>query len=155
MELPTRKNRFLFEHARLLLLSYENLTGRQLIPSSDGAESARDLFHAPFFVASHNLESDPILTYGNETALRLFELPWQKFTNTPSRFTAEAPERDERKRLLDTVARQGYIDDYSGIRISSTGRRFEIQNATVWNLIDEKGVKVGQAATFSEWVYLA
>ncbi|MDF1858787.1 MAG: MEKHLA domain-containing protein [Verrucomicrobiales bacterium] len=154
MDFPAPQNRFLVDHARLLLSSYETLTGRQLISACDEEDMARELFYAPFFVASHSLDSDPVLTYGNETALQLFELPWEKFTGTPSRFTAEAPEREERERLLDTVARQGYIDDYSGIRISSRGRRFEIRNATVWNLIDDVGVKIGQAATFSEWGFL-
>lgn len=154
MEIPSEENRFCAEHARLLLTSYEQLTGRKLISLSGDDARARELFEAPFFVASHTAAEDPVLTYGNETALKLFEMSWAEFTETPSRYTAEAPERSERERLLSTVARQGYIDDYSGIRISSTGRRFEIRKATVWNLIDDAGAKVGQAATFSEWKYL-
>ncbi|MCB2079450.1 MAG: MEKHLA domain-containing protein, partial [Novosphingobium sp.] len=62
--------------------------------------------------------------------------------------TAEAPMRDARQQLLDRVTRDGYIDDYSGIRISSTGRRFRIENAIVWNLVDGNGARHGQAATF-------
>jgi len=154
MERPDIHNQFLVEHVRLLLSSYETHTGRQLVSAAADEACAPELFHAPFFVASHNVADDPVLTYGNETALKLFEMPWGKFIQTPSRFTAETPERAEREHLLTTVARQGYIDDYSGIRISSSGRRFEIRQATVWNLIDELGDKVGQAATFSEWEYL-
>ena len=45
--------------------------------------------------------------------------------------------REERARLLETVARRGFIDDYSGVRISKTGRRFRIIRATVWNLLAE------------------
>ena len=37
---------------------------------------------------------------------------------------AEAPLREERARLLAAVAANGFIDDYSGIRISKSGRRF-------------------------------
>ena len=48
---------------------------------------------------------------------------------------------------LAAVAAQGYIDDYSGIRIAQGGRRFQIRNATVWNLLGGQG----QAALFSEW----
>jgi hypothetical protein len=62
--------------------------------------------------------------------------------------------RDERARLLDRVSQQGYIDDYRGVRISKTGRRFMIEQATVWNLLDENGAPYGQAATFSQWRYL-
>ncbi|MGL6039842.1 MAG: MEKHLA domain-containing protein, partial [Deefgea sp.] len=32
-----------------------------------------------------------------------------------------------------------------------SGRRFWIENATVWNLIDEVGIKHGQAALLREW----
>jgi len=56
--------------------------------------------------------------------------------------------------LLEIVSRDGFIDNYSGIRISKGGRRFEISNATVWNLISETGEPRGQAATFSEWKFL-
>lgn len=154
MKIPSAENQFLVEHAELILSSYERLTGKMLIGGSTAEERARMLFQASFFVASHNDSEDPVLTYGNETALKLFEMSWEDFTRTPSRFTAEVPERSERERLLSTVANQGYIDDYSGIRVSSSGRRFEINQATVWNLIDEGGEKVGQAATFSEWRFL-
>lgn len=155
MEIPGPENGYQTEHAERLLRSYRTLTGRDLIVCDrDSAKIARQLFEAPFFVASHDGGEDPILTYGNRTALELFELSWEAFTRTPSRYTAEEPERGERERLLETVTRQGYIDDYSGIRISASGRRFEIRNATVWNLLDEAGVKIGQAAMFKEWHYL-
>jgi hypothetical protein len=48
----------------------------------------------------------------------------------------------------------GYISNYNGIRISSTGKRFEIKSAIVWNVLDEEDRKCGQAATFSEWSYI-
>ena len=155
MERPALTHHYQPEHCSLLLRSYRTLTGRDLLPDlRDPVESARALFEAPFFVASHDGGVDPVLTYGNQTALDLFELDWEEFTRTPSRFTAEAPERGERERLLEAVARPGFIDDYSGIRISKSGRRFEIRNATVWNLLDEAGKKIGQAATFATWRYL-
>ncbi|MDF1852655.1 MAG: MEKHLA domain-containing protein [Verrucomicrobiales bacterium] len=154
MEFPNSHNRFQLEHVQLMLSSFEQLTGRSLLPLPRDPAEALEVFSAPFFLASHDGGADPILTYGNQTALGLFEMSWQEFITTPSRFTAEVPERSERERLLSTVARQGYIDDYSGIRISKSGRRFEIREATVWNLIDPKGNPVGQAATFSDWHYL-
>jgi hypothetical protein len=68
--------------------------------------------------------------------------------------TAEAPEREERARLMAEVTARGYIDNYAGIRIARTGRRFRIQAATVWNILDESGQPAGQAATFSQWNWL-
>ena len=81
-------------------------------------------------------------------------MSWDEFTRTPSRLTAEAPNREERARLLNAVTTLGFIDDYSGIRISKTGRRFRIEQATVWNLLDERENYVGQAAMFSRWEFL-
>lgn len=149
MDAPSPANQYLANHVELLLSSYRQLMSHDLIP--EGPDAARRLFEAPIFVASHNTAEDPVLTYGNQTALDLFEMSWENFTSTPSRFTAEQPQRDERARLLEAVRTHGFIDDYSGIRISSTGKRFEIQRATVWNLINSAGEKVGQAATFDAW----
>ena len=73
----------------------------------------------------------------------------------PSRYTAEAPDRAERARLLAQVAARGCIDDYAGVRIARTGRRFRIERATVWNLTDDQGRLCGQAAMFREWRALA
>jgi hypothetical protein len=117
-------------------------------------EQARRIFHAPFAVLSHDNAADPILNYGNRAVMELFELSWQELTQTPSRLTAAAVHRDERARLLEAVTRHGFIDDYRGVRVSQSGRRFLIENATVWNLLDEAGAPYGQAATFSGWKYV-
>lgn len=69
----------------------------------------------------------------------------------PSRLTAETPERAERQRLLDRVSERGFVDDYSGVRVSSAGRRFRITGATVWDVCDDEGTRVGQGAMFSTW----
>ena len=139
-------------HVENLLRCYHELTGRHLI--EPGKDLAMRVNEAPFFLASHGPEDDPVLNYGNLRALELFEMDWEDFVKTPSRLTAEAPNRAERQYLLERVANDGFIDDYSGIRISSKGKRFRIRAATVWNVTDESGRRIGQAATFSEWEYL-
>jgi hypothetical protein len=143
------------ERTRLLLNSYEKWTGRRLIErSGDAAEDSRRLYEAPFVVVSHGTEADPILNFGNATALALWEMTLPEFTGTPSRKTAEPLHRDERARMLEETRRKGFIDDYQGIRIASTGKRFRIDQATVWNVVDDEGRSAGQAATFAEWVFL-
>ena len=142
-------------HATRLLSSYKRWTGRDLIPASGSPEErARRLFHAPFVVISHGIEEDPVLNYGNQAALTLWEMSWEEFTKMPSRMTAEPMERAERARLLTEVSKKGFMDGYGGVRISKTGRRFRVENATVWNLSDEQDGHFGQAATFSRWTYL-
>jgi hypothetical protein len=142
-------------HAVGLARSYRHFTGRELLPGvTDDLELARQIYEAPFVVVSHGTEADPVLNYGNAAALALWEMSWDELTRTPSRLTAEAPLREERAQLLAAVTANGFIDDYSGVRISKSGRRFRIAQATVWNLVTENNQPGGQAATFSEWKFL-
>lgn len=142
----------LVAHARIVLDSYRRLLGVELVERCDDpVEQARRLFEAARVVVSHGKEADPILNYGNRTALALWETDFASLTQLPSRMTAEPMERVERARLLERTAREGFVDDYRGIRISTTGKRFRIDRAVVWNLTDEQGTNVGQAATFARW----
>ena len=146
---------FHIDHTACLLHSFHCWTGRDLIPASGSPEErARRLFHAPFVVISHGIEEDPVLNYGNQAALTLWEMSWEEFTKMPSRSTAEPMEQAERARLLSEVSKKGFMDGYGGVRISKTGRRFRVENATVWNLLDEQDRYGGQAATFSRWTFL-
>ena len=53
-----------------------------------------------------------------------------------------------------TPAVQCTVSDYRGVRISSTGKRFLVERATVWNIKEPDGTPLGQAATFSDWTFL-
>jgi hypothetical protein len=140
---------------QLLLDSFRALLGRELVAREGDAEAqARALFEAPFVVVSHDTSSDPVLNYGNRAALELWEMDLRALLGTPSRMTAEPVAREERERMLARAAERGFIDDYRGVRIASSGRRFEIERAIVWNLADARGLPAGQAATFSRWKYL-
>jgi hypothetical protein len=144
----------LIKHVVRLLQSYRRWTGRELIPPDGPKECARALFYQQFVVLSHGTQEDPVLNYGNKAALDLWEMTWKEFTNMPSRLTAELVNREDRERLLNEVRRNGYIDTYSGVRISGSGRRFLIERGTVWNIVDENNKYAGQAATFSSWKYI-
>jgi len=138
-----------------LLDSYRHWTGRELHNRSGSLEDqARALFDAPFVVVSHGADPDPILNYGNRAALELWEMTWEQFTQTPSRHTAEPLNQEERASMLRRAGQQGYFEGYRGVRISSTGRRFLIEAATVWNVLDPSGRRIGQAATFARWSIL-
>ena len=118
-------------------------------------EQAQRLFNSSFCVASHGIENDPILNYGNQTALDLWAMDWQQFTQTPSRITAEPLNREERARMLEQARTEGYSSDYRGVRISSTGKRFLIDRAVIWNIHKPNGTIIGQGATFSIWKFLS
>jgi hypothetical protein len=141
-------------HVLHLLTSHARLTGRPLLERAAGegdGELAARLYAASFVVLAHSTEPDPLFNYANLAAHRLFERTWDELIGLPSRLSAEAPERHEREQLLARVTAHGFIDDYSGVRIARSGRRFCILRATVWNVTDTEGRPLGQAAAFSDW----
>jgi hypothetical protein len=142
------------DHVTCLLTSHLTLTGQPLLqrlPNETDAALAARLYAAPFVVLAHGTEPDPLFNYANLAAQQLFERDWHEFIGLPSRLSAEAPVRSERERLLARVTTHGFIDDYSGTRISKSGYRFRILRATVWNVSDTAGTRLGQAAAFSDW----
>lgn len=148
MELPLLTD----EHRdRIVLIaeSYARLTGRDLVPGE--GDPVLRLWSASAAIVAHGTEPDPVFFFGNRTALTLFEMNFGAFTRLASRFSAQPLLRDERARLLDRVTRHGIIENYAGVRISATGKRFRISNASVWNLTDGSGRPAGQAAAFTQW----
>ena len=139
----------------MLLNSYVHWTQTELIDRhGTPLEQAQHLFAAPFVVASHGGEAEPILNYGNAQALKLWEMNWEEFTTTPSRLTAEPVNQAERARMLQATDRDGIIQNYRGARVSKAGNRFLVEKATVWNVMDKNKNKIGQAVTFCTWTPL-
>jgi hypothetical protein len=154
------------ERLRLLVESYRQLTGKELIPfvgaasaanhlsgavsfAAEAAPTLRDvMWKAPRAIVAHGTEPDPVFFYGNDYALRCFEMEFDEFARLPSRLSAEPMLQEARENSLRKVAEQGYIDGYSGMRIAKSGRRFMIADCTIWNLTDADGVHRGQAAVF-------
>lgn len=148
-------NPAIVEWSQLLLNSFRHWTTRELLERvGDPDCQAHKLYRSPFVVVSHGMEEDPLLNYGNQVALELWELTWEKLVKTPSRLTAEPINRAEREWMLEQARTRGYLDTYRGVRMTSTGRRFLVENALIWNVVDTKGQRVGQAATFSQWTWL-
>ncbi len=144
------------DRLRLIVESYQRLTGKSLLPddfsSLQTAEALRlALWEAPFAIVAHGTEEEPIFFYGNRVALELFEMSFAEFMRLPSHLSAEPAAQESRERALKMVAQQGFVDGYSGVRISSSGKRFRILNTTIWNLADAAGGFHGQAATFTDW----
>ena len=138
-----------------LLDSHRHWTGRELMDRTGQPEfQALSLFESSAVVVSHGVEADPVLNYGNRAALMLWELTWEQFVVTPSRLTAEPVNRAEREWMLNQARTYGYFDDYRGVRVTGNHRKFLVENALIWNVIDASGCVVGQAATFSRWTWL-
>jgi MEKHLA domain len=137
----------------LLAGSYARLLGAPLVPLeyNDGNSMLWLYEQASFCVLAHNTDPDPIFIYGNRTAQKCFEYTWEELTSLRSRLSAEEPNREERQRLLELVQRQGFATGYRGLRIAKSGRRFWIENVTVWQLLDRAGTLHGQAAAYRQW----
>lgn len=146
----------LIRRCRVLSGSYARLLGRPLLPGlpEGGRGLVQALYDAPVVIVSHGTEADPVFWFANRAAQALWEMDWARFTRTPSRLSAEPDERATREALLLRAAERGYIDDYRGVRVSATGRRFAIEDVILWNLADERGARYGQAAMFARWRYL-
>ena len=157
-EAPSEANGFLSAQVAMMARSLLRLAGLHLslecAPELSDEEFAQSVFEAKFALVAHDTNPDPIFNYANRTALSLFEMTWEEFTSLPSRLSAEPVHRDERARLMAHVREKGFISDYSGVRISKSGKRFSINQATVFNLEDERGEPCGQAALFLDWTAL-
>ena len=148
---PSEDNRFLVEHVEVVLHSYRRWTGRDLVGAgADAVQRARLVWEAPFAVVSHTTDAEPRFNYGNQTALRLFEMHWHEFTALPSRRSAPPVHQDERAGMLAAVTAHGFAANYRGVRIASSGRRFWIEDGSIWNLLDGDTYH-GQAAMFERW----
>ena len=146
---PAASNLWHHEWLRLLDSSLRKCSGTAILPAPDAspAQCSTVASSDDLVVVSHDGAEDPVFNYASKAALDLWEMDWETFTSTPSRFSAEPDEREARAELLRRVTKDGYVDDYRGVRISSSGRRFEVRDAYVWNVYDGEE-RVGQAALF-------
>ena len=141
-------------HTQLMMSSCERLTGRTLSNcTGSDTDIAQALFDAEFALVSHGIEADPIFNYGNRKALQLWELSWEDFTSMPSRKSAQEVVQEERERLLAETTAKGF-NHYSGVRISSSGKHFHIEDGIIWNLSNAENKYCGQAAMFSNYKFI-
>lgn len=134
----------------LICDSYRRLLGVPLVaPGLSEHEVAKWLYEdAPFCILAHEHAAEPRFVFANRAAQRCFGYGWGEFVGMPSRLSAEEANREERQQLLDAVARRGYATGYRGLRVAKSGKRFWIEDVTVWNLVDAEGRVHGQAATY-------
>lgn len=145
-------------HVQLILDNYRHWFGEELIDRERLGRKAiaHNLFQAPCVVLAHNNAADPIFTYGNQTALDLWERTWDELLQMPSRQSAEslAQAQTVRNQILNDSRDFGYKAGFDGIRVTKSGRRVCIEDVKLWDLLDTTGQYQGQAAVFSKWTFL-
>lgn len=143
--------------SRRLLNSHRQAFGRPLLSPREtrlsDRQAAQELFAAGVVVLAHDDGDDPRLIYANRPALGLWGHRWSSMIGMPSRLTAEAERRNDRRRLLERARAAGALEGYTGVRIDRHGRRFLIRQARLWSLGDA-GRSSGQAAAFSDWCWI-
>jgi hypothetical protein len=153
--IPSNENSYLKEYVHLITHSLKKLANIEIVDFSlSPEEQAKQAFNSNYVLLAHNAANEPIFNYANQTALNLFEMSWHEFTSMSSKYSAESDQREKREKFLADVTQNGYSTNYSGIRISKTGKKFEIKNVTLWNVYDSKNNRIGQAALFHEYNYL-
>jgi PAS domain-containing protein len=152
MEVPESTARGEISLISLLTESFTKYAGTRLVPAGlTGTSAAQWLYYAPFGLLAQDAAADPRFIYANLTAQRIFEYDWDEFVGIPSRLSAEGEDRDQRQVFMQAVLERGYASGYQGMRVGKSGRRFWIQDVTVWNLTDDGGVRHGQAAMIPRW----
>ena len=135
----------------LLLESHQRLFQRPLVRSTGIRLAAQELFVLDQVVLCHDGSEDPRFLYANRAALQLFSRNWEQMVGMSSRLSASANQRLSRREQLELARRQDKLENYSGVRVNSQGRRFQIRGARIWSLIDQERHYSGQAACFSQW----
>lgn len=143
-------------YAAILADSFHRWTGRDLRTEARAAATgdlSEALFHAPCPLVSHGTQADPVFRYANQAALDLWELDWAKFTAMPSRLSAPPATgvQDDRQALLKAAMAKGHVENYTGTRVSSTGKLFDIEDTVLWSVVDKEGIRYGTAALIKRW----
>ncbi|MFQ6537710.1 MULTISPECIES: MEKHLA domain-containing protein [Aphanothece] len=149
--------------AERILASHQLAYGAPLLAGlpvdASPSQRVQALFISPFCVLAHDgadpdVDPGPRLIYANRAALMLWQRRWAAMVGLPSQVTAEPHERSRRRQALRSAQTATALSGYSGVRVDSQGRRFQIRAARLWTLWDAAGQPFGQAARFSDWHWL-
>jgi hypothetical protein len=156
LSLPGENNGYHADFIARVAQSFHHVTGRSLLEEAalDPKALGLSAWFGEFALLTHRGDAGAVLNYGNRFALKLWEMDWNSFTATPSSNTAPHDASAGRDLLMEKVARENHVSGYAGVRISRSGRRFVIEDVTVWRLLDDKGGSFGMAAFFRRFRYL-
>ena len=149
LAVPDAANRYQQDFITRVAASFARVTGRAL-PSAE----AREIYFGDYALLTHRGDAAATLNYGNPFALALWECDWEKFIATPSAATAPAEAATARDGMMARVARDNFVKGYAGLRISTKGRLFRIEDAVIWRLLDDDGEAFGVGAYFPRFTYL-
>lgn len=133
-----------------LVASHARAVGSALVLADDLAA----LYDLDAIVVSHRCDDDPIFVYANRAAQRVWGYSWNEFIGMPSRLSAPPAERAVRGDLLRDGLSRGAVRVRDLIRVRKDGRSFRVDEVLLWNVWDDGGAVVGQAATYARFALL-
>jgi hypothetical protein len=147
---PCADNNYHQAHVLMLLENLYKWTGYDLAAAYGFSADTigREIFAADLYILSHNNAIEPVLNYGNQRVLELWEVSWAELTAMYSKDTAKNVDRAARSTTMAHVKQHNYVTGYHGTRVSKTGKEFQIIDVTIWNLFTDDGLAYGQAAWF-------
>ncbi|KAI8901146.1 MEKHLA domain-containing protein [Globomyces pollinis-pini] len=138
-----------------IVKSYNKRSGKVLIDSSlNPLDIAKQLYHYPVPVLAHNsfLQNDPVFTYCNIAAQKVFGYQWDEFIGLQSKLSAPTELQQQRKDFIDQQRTVGFSEAYEGIRVNKQGQLFQIKDTSLWT-VDAEGQPIGQAALLSKVIH--
>jgi len=130
-----------------LLASHVRAVGSPLVADADPSA----LYDLDAVVVSHRCDEDPVFVYANRAAQRVWGYDWGEFIGLPSRLSAPPAERAGRGDLLRDGLARGAVRVRDLIRVRKDGRSFRVDEVLLWNVWDDAGLVVGQAATYARF----
>ena len=149
---PDEANGYQRNHVKRMRNNLIKLGGVDLFDfDKAGVIAAKKMFHAPFGIFSFDNAEKPVFTYANLTALELFDTSWEELTQMTIDELMDAESWKETINMIANVKQKGALPNYSGKRVSKTGKQFNFENGIIWNLLDEFLTVDGQAVVFANW----
>jgi len=141
---------------RLCGNSLESLTGKTIMDymTNTNMTTLEEIHNEEQYAfLSHGSQDDPIFCYFNKAALDMFQYdPGTEMYHLPSRYSAPSgAARASRQVTIDGTANSvdlGYYYLPPVIRQVKNGDLYEISDILLWNVLDDDGYLVGQAAIY-------
>lgn len=134
----------LTEQMVLINKSYKESFNDTLVPFLDAHDLVLKLHHAPYPLFAYDGNDSPKYTYMNLAAQRLFKVTQEEVEHlSVTETTAETLRKNLLNFILEVKSKKRYVS-YSGLRITTTGEQFRLENAYLWAIYNNQKQYIGQ-----------
>lgn len=135
----------IFDRVNTILRQESGRQTRKLTSTAELHASKR------FAILSHGNQTDPVYNYVNAAGFDVFQWPAEIYHRLPSRFSApDGHDRRRRASVIQSATTQPrnttHID--TAVRIRYPNATVTLNDAILWNVFNDDGVRVGQTVLF-------